>query len=711
MDDKKKIVLATEDIIAKNLEDIFINVNLQQKFNQIRREKFDNNFDLSEQFRKERNASRSFRVYGIVDSPAVDCNNQSILVYSDSGLTQLIQTINTSSIGFGDKNVFGKYRGKYIIELNSYISSNDIWIKVNSDGANFGDTIIKVPLVFYGADGDFIEYGTDTIDIGLIGDFVTINNDFPFFYNKHWIKNNFQLEKIIQKNISFSNDSITIEEGSSGDVIVFLNEPSFFGNESVDVFISSSMQPTYYEAAESIDFEGSGFTFPITINWAVGEQYKTIPISTFNDFIYEKNIEYFTLSLSGNQNSTIGEGIINISSINVEIENQDEKRFVNYNFQKIIQNTTPLRYPNLYSENLTRVNNGVKLNVFGAQYLTTGNTAENHRFYPADKFEVTITNKGNTTVLPIIPGINTSEQIFEPNQSFTLMVDSQYLNQQSLPLERAVLKFKYQSVPIPVANSYNGNFYINGIEFGETNLVANNFIAEINRVYGQLGIEMPFTISQNGTEVSLTSKHPANNINILIPSGTTQVCTWVNNGGFLEQLCVEENRFALTGDSQTATYPEGRISGITSQIPYQITLNSNFANNSECRYEFHIQKPGYKNIVIPPQGIAASNTGNDAFLVSGLKNIVGPTMFSGGQIVCSPSTSAFESEGYYINGVALLASTLSNTSKNNLITIVYPGASAVNESENNFVAEFRTSPLSVDVITCNSLIGISKILS
>lgn len=196
MDDKKKIVLATKDILSKNLEDIFINVNLQQTFSQIKRERFDNNFDLSEQFRKERNSSRSFRIYGIIDSIITNCDDSLITVYSNSGLTSQIYSTYSTKIGFGDKNVFNKMRGKYLIELNNYSLSNDIWIKISGDGVNYNDTIVHQPIIFYGADGNFIEYGTETIDISISGQIIAINNNFPFFYNKHWIKNNFQIEKI-----------------------------------------------------------------------------------------------------------------------------------------------------------------------------------------------------------------------------------------------------------------------------------------------------------------------------------------------------------------------------------------------------------------------------------------------------------------------------------------------------------------------------------
>jgi hypothetical protein len=133
MDDKKKIVLGSEDFLAKGIDDIYINVNLQQTFNQIKRDKYDNNFDLAQQFREERNASRDFRIYGIVDSTITDTNNMTIRIYKDSGLTQIHSSVNTSSLVYEEDNVYDKTRGKYLIELNSY-DEDVVYFTIQGDG-------------------------------------------------------------------------------------------------------------------------------------------------------------------------------------------------------------------------------------------------------------------------------------------------------------------------------------------------------------------------------------------------------------------------------------------------------------------------------------------------------------------------------------------------------------------------------------------------
>jgi hypothetical protein len=122
MDDKKKIVLGSKDILSKGVVDIFLNINLQQTFNQIKKDKYDNNFDVAEQFRKERNASRDFRIYGIVDSTAIDTDNLTIEIYKDAALSQFFGNITTTPLVYSEENVFAKKRGKYLLELNNYDS-------------------------------------------------------------------------------------------------------------------------------------------------------------------------------------------------------------------------------------------------------------------------------------------------------------------------------------------------------------------------------------------------------------------------------------------------------------------------------------------------------------------------------------------------------------------------------------------------------------
>jgi len=692
MDEKKKIVLATEDIKAKSLEDIYINVNLQQKFNVLKKEKFDNNFDLAEQFRKERNASRDFRIYGIIDSKIIDSDNVTIKVYSSQGdfgaLGGLIKTVTSQPIGFGDKNVFGKMRGKYLIELNNYKLSDTIYLEILGDGVTYARTVIERPLVYRGADGEFVEYGTETVDIGLNGEFVTINNDFPFFYNKHWIKTNFQVEEVKVRNVKFGKSSYSIDEGNDGVVTVELSEPSVFGTESVVVTLTSTSVPDYNTAIIDVDFDINNFPFgfPMNLSWNVGQKTMDIDVSALTDYVIEKGKENFSLALTNPSNVTTNNGVVNISATTVSIVDKTPKKYVNYIFQKIIRNITPissLSYPVDLS-----IHPNYLMNTYGADSNVVGPPDEhnnNYKFFPNDKFELKITNEGIETSLPIIPGFTTSEQYFGVGQSISIDVVNKYVNHDSLPLEIATLNFKEKDVPFFGGNYYDGLFFINGIQFPYGPLVADEFVEKVNQKYSNLNLELPFEMTQVGSTVTLTAKHPADNINVLIPKK--------NGVGF------GLDEYALQGNRETPVYPSNqRVDSITEQIPFELKLYANSSNATSSKYKFEIIKPGYKTVEIPSVNITATSSGNDVYLVTPIRNVKGPTLFGGVAGQCS--SYVLDSTGYYINGVTMIAGPLFGVD-----------VTATNTHASGYLPSFRPSPLVTSLNTCNNNVGVSKVLS
>ena len=700
MDDNKKIVLGSEDFFVKKVEDIFININLQQKFNIIKKERFDNNFDLSEQFIKERNTSRSFRVYGIIDSTIVNCDNLKIKVYSQSvfsGGSQLlsghIATVNTQSIGFGDKNIFGKMRGKYIIELDNYKISDTIWIEILGNGVNYSKTIIEQKLVFKDTDENFVEYGTNTVDIGINGGFEIIQNDFPFFYNKHWVKNNFQIEKVNLRNIKFTKSSYNLNEGDSGIITVELSEPSVFGTEAVTITLTSPIIETYNTAAIGKDFSVNTipFTFPMNLNWNIGEKVKDINISAISDGIIEKFEEDFTLSLENPKNATINNGVVNVEKTVMSIKDFTPKYFVTFNLQKIINNINPVTNPTIFPENLGQLL-GYQMNNYGAGVGVgpLSGVNNNFRFFPNDTFELIITNEGDSTTLPVIPGVTTQEQFFGPGDSFTISAETKYINHDTLPREVAVFNFKEKNIGnfISLSDFYVDSFFINGLEFDRGALVADDFVKKIAQKYSALSINPPFTVSQNTSSVTLTANHPAYNINGLIPKKPS-----TSLFGLAE--------YALQSSSEIPDYPNGRVSSITSQIPYELKLYGNFNNSTDCKYSFKIKKIGFKDVIIPFSTLPASTSGSTVYLVTPIRDVSGPSLPPNDFLVCDPSTNLIDVNGYYLNGVALLASALFDSSE----------STATNTHSSGYLPTFKTKPLTTDLITCNNLIDISKVLS
>ena len=67
MSKKKKILLGEKDVITKKNEDIYLDIELSRSINEIKSDRFDNDFYLDEQFNKERNDTFRFCVYGQVD--------------------------------------------------------------------------------------------------------------------------------------------------------------------------------------------------------------------------------------------------------------------------------------------------------------------------------------------------------------------------------------------------------------------------------------------------------------------------------------------------------------------------------------------------------------------------------------------------------------------------------------------------------------------
>lgn len=82
------------------------------------------------------------------------------------------------------------------------------------------------------------------------------------------------------------------------DVKVQLDKPSIFGIEEATINL------VVIDALENIDFISSE-TFPITVTWAIGEQYKTLSFSAKTDYLLEET-EIFSLQISNLLNANPG---------------------------------------------------------------------------------------------------------------------------------------------------------------------------------------------------------------------------------------------------------------------------------------------------------------------------------------------------------------------------------------------------------------------
>jgi len=207
MDNKIKILLGSEDIISRRNEDIFLNLELVRTFKETATPIYYNNFDLDKQFKKERNSSRNFFVYGTITSLVEHCDNLTFNIYSKNpnefpGSSFKQVTTEPVSGNFKNINITTKRIGKFSFKLEDYNASNEIFIKTPNYG-RAGSEIFKQQLIYTadtynytgGTTTSVVDYGTDDVEITTSGRIEVVNNEFPFFYNKHWIKLDLEISK------------------------------------------------------------------------------------------------------------------------------------------------------------------------------------------------------------------------------------------------------------------------------------------------------------------------------------------------------------------------------------------------------------------------------------------------------------------------------------------------------------------------------------
>jgi len=626
MDDKKKIVLGSEDIITKGLQDVFININLQKTFNQIKEDKYDNNFDLAEQFRKERNLSRSFRVYGIVDSNILDTNSFDMDIYKDSGLTRYHSTISTTPLIYDEKNIFNKKRGKYLLELDNY-DSDFVYMKITGDRLTYADQVFEQQLVFYTLDGEFVEYGTQTVDIGFDnGGFLEIENDFPFFYNKHWIKKDIEVVETKKAIVSFKTLSTTVDEGESTTIKIELDKPSPFGNEKVQ--LNANIITAHEE-----DFQWSvfntqtnvfdlvppfGFSYldsnnqTVNVNgheydlsWAEGEQEKTISFSGVNDFLPE-----FTESLTFDITNLVLVDGGEILTHHVNINDTTPRNYANYHFGEMYRNRnnfTGRTYNHLQWQNGSFVPVPRFANSFGVLRNGLYYERRNEEFYPNDTYELSIENKGNDTIIPANPVLGISqEEIFKAGDLRTFDLKTQYDGTQ---VQKIKVIMSGSSASSSGANK--GYFVINGNVFTLTSsrLDYNNIKSTLGSTYYNPllkdGVEEPWSydFDDSARIITITSKSPGVPVDfsVIETNGPTNIGT----------VPVDPSKSPIVEVVDNFVFYD--------QIPLSIKLAANALSNIRCNYEFIISKQGFNGVVIPGTLINTNaGAGTDNYLVSKL---------------------------------------------------------------------------------------------
>lgn len=379
----KKILLGEKQYVGKQNVDNFIEIEIARTIETIKKDSIDNIFDFNEQYVLERNNSLKFCLYGMVESRFGHCDNITINMYigdlETSGLTKCelysptisygttgqslvtlsypLSDYDSSSILNLSKNIYGATKGSYffLFELNK----QEIITKKKTQAAFisvydpinelFGELII--PIIYFDPDGEIINYGTENADFSNNNEIIEINNNFPFFYDRHWVKLN--LELFGPKTIFFTTDSALVSETSpSAFIDVSLSEESVHGLERAKVIIQFAIDKIGNEITTIELGQDLIFIEPI-LSWKQGEKIKTFEIKINNDLIVENTIETLVLRIVPISNVKINPSETYKFTLLIESEDTPSiASFINPTFEFLKPN--PLQM--LYKSNVITIN-------------------------------------------------------------------------------------------------------------------------------------------------------------------------------------------------------------------------------------------------------------------------------------------------------------------------------------------------------------------
>lgn len=567
MKTKKQILLPSKDIISRGQQDLYVELDLNSSSTIIKSEKINNDFDVLKQFNDERNSSRNFSIYGIVDSNVVDSSN--ILVEMRDEHMGFISSAITTSLALNQVNIFGKSRGKYFFDLSNF-SGTSINLLVKSDGQNYEDIITSRQLVFSDSSGELVPYGTETLDFGFDGNFSELNNNFPFFYNKHWIKQDITIPALIPASVRFGLNSYELSEGEETLVSIELSRPSILGIESLDLISFSATLSTN-------DYISSAST---SLSWSIGEQVKTFSFNALPDSINELTesifyrLENLLNILPSNEMATV-----------INVKDSTQRKYVSYHIPYVHQNRTPFT-------GQTVTNQQFSVQVPHPSILRNGHFYDkrNEEFYPVDKYSIEIKNEGIDTIIPVDNGVIQilSEQTWAAGEIKTFSIIQSYDSQN---LEEILFTFKY-------ANEVD-RFLANGLMYrlsidGVNSLVGSAEFFDSKLTQWETIFEKPFTHTVSGNNVFVRSTCPGHPLNLFFGSSEF-------NGQYLSVV--------LTAQTLSQFQPANQIEKV-------ITLCANSADGNSCEYSFNFVKNHYSSVFIGSSQITAGVTPSNAFLNS-----------------------------------------------------------------------------------------------
>lgn len=318
MELNRQILLPKSAFAAADDEDTFITLQLSRTYNDLKTERINNVFNINQQYNIERQASLKFGIYGLLESKFADTGNLIINIKESSGLTFSLPKISTDCItgtsmsirtfeltlgsNGMSRNLYGTTKSAYsfLFEINqAELDAQDV--AVVSSGGTPATRYIEfycvdsdkniyflqnVPYLFYDLDGNRVNFGNQTADVDDSGNIIEIDNDFDFLYDRHWIKQYFNLNAPLNAffpapTLNFVENNITetqIVPGLSAGTIqlpISLDQPSLYGIEQATVIVD--VDSTQHNPNKHFDFTAQ------TVSWNVGEQVKNVDVLIYGD--------------------------------------------------------------------------------------------------------------------------------------------------------------------------------------------------------------------------------------------------------------------------------------------------------------------------------------------------------------------------------------------------------------------------------------------
>jgi hypothetical protein len=218
---QEKNILKKLDVQPFENQDLFLNIKLTSNVKNLKENFINNNFDVISQYELERNISRKFFIYGKLYSKNVDTTKLTISFKTSNGDTLSSPDIKNNLLGANEKiayvkpniftannslskNIFNKnistYFFQFEIEKDLNNKTNKLLVEIVGNSSNLPNNqynqvknIFEIDLVNYDDEGIFVPFGSDDTIFDEDLNFIDINNDYPFLYDYHFIKQDFDI--------------------------------------------------------------------------------------------------------------------------------------------------------------------------------------------------------------------------------------------------------------------------------------------------------------------------------------------------------------------------------------------------------------------------------------------------------------------------------------------------------------------------------------